>query len=85
MADRSSIVGTVIKIVVASLLIGLVMKAFSISPRGLLEALGDTGKKIADLLAWIVEGSLEYILIGAVVVVPIWLILKLWAVFRGKA
>lgn len=84
MAARS-IGGTIIKIVVASLLIGLLMKAFDVSPRGLLEALGDTGKAIADMIAWIIEGSMDYILLGAVVVIPIWLVMKLWAVFRGKS
>lgn len=80
-----SIGGTVVKIVVASLLLGLLMKAFDVSPRGLLEALGDTGKAIADMFAWIIEGSMDYILLGAVVVVPIWAIMKLWAIFRNKA
>jgi len=32
------------------------------------------------MLAW----AVEYILIGAIVIVPIWLVLVLWRKFRGK-
>ena len=85
MADTRSVVGTVVKLVVASLLLGLVMSFFHLSPEGLLDALGNTGKKIAELLANFIQGSMQYILLGAAVVVPIWLILRLWAIFRNKA
>ncbi|MHA1597249.1 MAG: DUF6460 domain-containing protein [Alphaproteobacteria bacterium] len=75
---------TIIKIAIGSLLLGLLLSFFSISPRNLLKGLGDTALEIFDILAEILAWAVEYMLIGAIVIVPIWLILVLWRKFRGK-
>ncbi|MBT3237366.1 MAG: hypothetical protein HOL37_00665 [Rhodospirillaceae bacterium] len=75
---------TIIKIAVGSLLLGLLLSFFSISPRNLLEGLGSTALEIFDIIAGMLAWAVEYILIGAIVIVPIWLVLVLWRKFRGK-
>lgn len=75
---------TIIKIAVASLLLGLLLSFFSVSPRNLLEGLGSTALEIFDIIAGMLAWAVEYILVGAIVIVPIWLILVLWRKFRGK-
>ena len=83
MASRS-VGGTIIKIVVASLLVGLLLSFFDTKPQELLGLLGDTAKSIFEWLAGMLEGSIEYILLGAAVVIPIWLILKAWDMLKGR-
>ena len=75
---------TLIKLAIGSLLLGLLLSAVSISPRELLEDLGGTAQAIFNAIARMIEWSVEYILLGAVVIVPIWLIMFVWGKFRGK-
>jgi len=79
-----NLVPTIIKLAVGSLLLGLLLSFFSISPRGLLEGLGGTALEIFDIIAGMLEWAVQYILIGAIVVIPIWLVLYAWGKFRGK-
>lgn len=65
---------TIIKIAVASLLVGLFLGFFDIDPRALLSSFGETVQKIFSVVASIVEWMVKYLLLGAIVVVPIWLI-----------
>ncbi|NQV46185.1 MAG: hypothetical protein HQ504_00235 [Rhodospirillaceae bacterium] len=75
---------TLVKIAIGSLLLGLLLSFFNISPRNLLKGLGDTALQIFDVIASVLAWAVEYILIGAIVIVPIWLILVLWRKFREK-
>jgi len=74
----------IIKLLVISFFVGLILSFFSVNPRELLELLGDTGKKIVAIIADFFEWALQYILIGAVVVIPIWGLLSLWRIARSK-
>jgi len=65
---------TVIKIAVASLIVGLFLSFFDIDPRELLANFGETVQQIFSVVASIVEWMVKYLLLGAIVVVPIWLI-----------
>jgi len=75
---------TVIKIVVFSLIVGLLLSFFDIDPTELLASFGETAEKIFGVVADIIEWAVQYILLGAVVVVPIWLIFFLIGKARGK-
>lgn len=81
---QKNIVSTIIKLAIGSLLLGLLLNAFSITPQQLLESLGGTAQSIFQAIASMIEWSVQYILIGAVVVVPIWLVFFAWGKFRGK-
>ena len=76
---------TVIKVVVWSLVIGLLLAAFDIKPQLLLEGLGETVQSIFELVASFVEWTVPYILLGAVVVIPIWLIMTIIRIAREKS
>jgi hypothetical protein len=80
----NNIVSTIIKLAIGSLLLGMLLAAFSISPQELLEDLGGTVVGIFNALASMLEWAVQYILLGAVVIVPIWLVLFAWKKFRGK-
>jgi hypothetical protein len=82
---QKSTFSTVVKLAVISLLVGMALAFFDITPQRLLENLGSTVIEIYRLVLSFLRWALEYILIGAVVVLPIWLALYLVRVARKKA
>ena len=81
---QNSVFSTVVKLAVISLLVGMALAFFDITPQRLLENLGSTVIEIYRLVLRFVRWAFEYILIGAVVVVPVWLALYLVRVARKK-
>lgn len=77
-------VSTIIKIVIFSLLVGLALAFFDISPRSLVENLGETVVDIYEVVLSFLKWSLKYVLLGAVVVVPIWLVFFLIGLAKKK-
>ena len=73
-----------VKFLVVSFFVGLILSFFSVTPRELLDLLGDAGREIVDILASFFEWALKYIIVGAVVVLPIWGLLTLWRIARNK-
>lgn len=78
------ILGTVFKIVLASLVIGFILKFLDIKPTDLWQDFGNTLKRAFDWAGDFVAGSVEYILVGAVIVVPIWLVVFLYGKFKNR-
>jgi len=75
---------TVVKLIIASLCVGLVLAYFDTDPLDLLYLARDQIASIlGDASGW-VQWAIKYIFIGAVVVIPIWLISYLWRAARGK-
>jgi hypothetical protein len=64
----------VINILVLSLIVGLVISFFNINPMGILNDTWDTILAVGGLFKGVLDWALPYILVGAVVVVPIALI-----------
>lgn len=75
---------TIVKLVFISFVVGLLISFFDINPKELLANFGETVQDIFALVARFIEWSVKYILLGAVVVVPIWLIFFLLSKARGK-
>ena len=85
MSSKRVTVGTVIKLALASLLVGWLLSVLGITPQdlaarfsGLATGLWD---KARDFLGW--AGA--YMLLGALVVVPVWLALYLWRRLRARS
>lgn len=74
----------VVKLLVASLVVGLVLRALNIQPRNLLrdipDVVYDAYRTIVHLLDW----ALPYIMVGAVVVVPIWALVMLFRLVKRR-
>ena len=77
-------VSTIVKIAIISLLVGLALAFFNIDPRSLAENLGETVVDIYEVVLSFLEWSLKYVLLGAVVVVPIWLVFFLIGMAKKK-
>lgn len=76
--------GTLLKLFILSLLVGVVLSVFDIDPENLLGAIGGTVESIFRVTVDALEWAVPFVLIGAVVVVPIWLILTLLRLARRR-
>ena len=80
----SRIGSTIVKLAILSLLIGMALSFFEVSPQRLLENFGETVQDIFEIAVSMVEWAVPYVLLGAVVVVPIWVVFAVLRVARGK-
>ncbi|UTW55569.1 DUF6460 domain-containing protein [Kordiimonas sp. SCSIO 12610] len=78
MASKRIDAGTIIKLALWSLAVGFVLYQFKASPG---DIYGWIANKIAGLWSWLVGSGLEYMMLGAAIVVPIFLISH----FRGRS
>lgn len=78
MTSPRSALGTVLRLALASLVVGLVLAALGWTPADLLDRMGGMLRSLwrmsSDALGW--AGS--YILLGAMIVLPVWLARVLW-------
>jgi len=75
--------GAILKLVVASIIVGAVFSFFGLSPRafwsGIFSGARDVIAAIGDNVGEVVMTLGAYLLIGAAVVVPIWIVARLLA------
>lgn len=79
---RSNPITTILKLLVLSLLVGLVLHWLGLTPLDLIESLGEKARQFFDWLRGFLGWAVDYVLVGAMVVVPIWLIMVLVRRFR---
>ena len=74
----------VLRLVVISLVLGIVLAAFNLDAFGLVQKLRDLFSALYhmgfDAFRWI----FDYFILGAVIVVPIWLIFRLFSVTKNR-
>jgi Family of unknown function (DUF6460) len=78
------ILRTIFKLLIASLLVGLVMRWFGVTPRSLIANFGQTVERLFNAVAHFAGWAIDYVLVGAVIVVPIWLAGFLLNRVKGK-
>ncbi|HXF55502.1 MAG TPA: DUF6460 domain-containing protein [Hyphomicrobiaceae bacterium] len=77
--------GVAIRLVLLSIVVGIVMSALGITPANLFYHLDLLVRRLYDLgFAWI-EWLLGYFLLGAIVVFPIWIVARLIGVIGTRA
>ena len=76
---------TILKLALWSLIIGLVLSVMKVSPASLLSFLGQTAQDIFAWVVGIIEWAVPYLVLGAAVVIPIWLFMVAWRFLRGKS
>ncbi len=84
MASRRSIASTVIRIFLASLAVGLVLSVLDITPQRLLQSIGGTAEDIFEIGVSAIDWAVPFVLLGAVVVIPLWLLRLLWRTARNR-
>lgn len=79
----SSPLGVALRLLVISLIVGVVLAALGINASNLFQSLNFLARRIYDLGFGAFDWVLQYILVGAMVVVPIWLVT--WLIGRASA
>lgn len=74
--ERSLIIG-LIKIAVASLIVGVVLSAVKVTPDYVLARLGLTPDRIWAFMEQAVAWAVPHMILGACVTVPVWLVIYL--------
>ncbi|MDT3381091.1 DUF6460 domain-containing protein [Labrys portucalensis] len=72
-----SVMGTIIKLVVVSVAVGLVLAWLDLTPWELLARLRHFLERLSAQGFGMIKDLFGYFLLGAVIVVPIWLVLRL--------
>ncbi len=86
--DRStflggSVLGVIVRLLVLSLVVGIVLSTLGITPENFFYQINVLLRRIYDLGFGAIESVLGYVILGAMVVVPIWLISRLIKATRG--
>lgn len=71
-------VRTLVKLVVASLILGSGLAYFGVTPEKLLGALGLSPEQAIELVRRGIEWAMPNITLGAIVIVPVWLVMYLF-------
>ncbi len=69
------------KLLVASLCVGLLLSFFNIDPVELINDVPETLAKIIDVILDVINWAGKYILLGAIIVIPIWFLLNIRTIF----
>lgn len=75
--------GVLVRLVALSIVVGIVLSALGITPRNLFYHLNVLAQRIYDLGFRSIDWLIQYFLLGAAIVFPIWFIARLLGVF-GK-
>ena len=75
---------TLFRLLLASFAVGFVLTVVDVRPEELLRDLNDVAHRIFTSAVEAVRWAIPYILIGAVVVAPIWLVMTLWKAIRRR-
>ncbi|TCT06856.1 DUF6460 domain-containing protein [Aquabacter spiritensis] len=66
-----------VRLVVLSVIVGVILAALGLDPRNLLQSVTEMVRSLYALGFGAVESVWRYFLLGAIVVIPLWLILRL--------
>jgi hypothetical protein len=69
--------GVFIRLAILSILVGLLLSVFGITPRNFFYVIDDFARHIYDLGFGAISWIGEYMLLGAMLVVPVWLLVRL--------
>lgn len=75
------------KLVVVSLFVGLALDYFDVSPVDLIHDIPQAVSRIFDAAYRVIEWGGKYVLLGAIVVVPVWVLMNITSLkdkFKGK-
>lgn len=71
-------VAVLLRLAIISLLVGFILSALGLSPFDIVDSFFRLIERIYDLGFEAVEWLFRYFLLGAVIVFPIWLVVRVW-------
>ena len=74
----------ILKLVIWCLVIGLVLSLFNATPEGVYAWAGETGRAVFEWLWELGQNIGPYVLMGAMLVLPIWGLSYMWRWFKSR-
>jgi hypothetical protein len=74
----------ILKLAVSSIIIGVVLSFFGFNPANLYDAIIRLGHWLSSLSFDALDTVLRYLVLGAIVVVPLWLISRVFSIFGSE-
>ncbi len=71
----------VVRLAIASIIIGVILSFLGFNPRDLYDAIVRLGRWISTLGFDALDSALRYMVLGAIVVIPIWLLSRVFSLF----
>jgi putative exporter of polyketide antibiotics len=69
---------TLVKIAVASLIVGTILAHFGITAEQLLKQVGLTPERVAELMRQALAWALPNLLLGSLIILPVWCVMALF-------
>ena len=66
-----------IRLALISVVVGLLLSVFGITPRNFFQTLDGLARYVYDMGFGAIEWVLQYMVLGAMIVIPIWIIVRL--------
>lgn len=82
--DLPGLLSTIIKLAIISFVVGWLLVQFDISPEDIFADFGETVRRVYEAARGAIEWSAGYIVIGAVLVVPLWVVSVLLDRLKGR-
>ena len=76
-------IGVAIRLIILSIVVGIVLSAMGITPDNVFYKLQILIKRLYELGFGAIDWLIGYFVIGAIIVIPIWLIIRLMSGLRG--
>jgi len=79
------LITTLVKVAVASLIVGTILAHFGISADQLLKEFGVTPERVAELMRQGFAWALPNLLLGSLIIVPVWVVVYLFRPPRQRS
>mgnify|MGYP001767094568 CR=1 FL=1 len=76
--------GVIIRLILLSIVVGVVLSALGITPRNIVYHIEVLARRIYDLGFETFDWLFQYLVLGAIVVIPIWLVARVFGVFGAR-
>ena len=76
--------GVLVRLVLLSILVGVVLEVLGLDPLNIFRSIESLIRRIWNMGFDVIISLWRYLLLGAVIVVPIWLIIRLFKAPRGQ-
>ncbi len=77
-------VAAILRLVIISIVVGIVLTALGILPHDLLRVIPDLIQTLYEFGRGWIEAAFRYFLLGAVIVVPVWLVIRFIRAIGGS-
>lgn len=87
--DRNAVfggspLGVMVRLVLISVVVGVVLDTLGINLRNFLDRINALARNIYDLGFAVFDNLLQYMLLGAAIVVPIWVVIRVASILTRK-